>query len=216
MCCWRRVRGAPDAPTGFGATAGNGFVRFAWTKGADNGSAISTHQYCQKTNSSDMCATSDWTDIPMSGAGGDNEAEPHADGPDQRHGAVLPRPCRERRRPERRHRRGERHAGRGRADLARKSHAVAEDDADDSGPWQRQTWLRQQRGRAPNVPPRRCWATTTSPTMATRDIESLFLNELGRGLDGGVAGLPAGIAAQRNRGPLHLAPRRRCRILRAA
>ena len=65
--------GVPDAPTDLTTVAGDTKVTLGWTKGNDNGSALTKHQVCQKTNGTDICTESDWTDIPMSGAGEDNE-----------------------------------------------------------------------------------------------------------------------------------------------
>ena len=60
---------APPAPTGLGATAGDGEVALSWTSGGDGGSAITKHQYRQKAGSGSYGS---WTDIPNSAAGETN------------------------------------------------------------------------------------------------------------------------------------------------
>ena len=63
---------APDAPTGLAATAGEGSAALEWTAGAGSGGAPTKHQYCTKTDTS-ACAEEDWTDIPDSAPGEDND-----------------------------------------------------------------------------------------------------------------------------------------------
>ena len=62
---------APDAPGNLAAAAHNKHVKLTWDAPADNGSAIGKYQICVKE--SGVCADGDWSDIPDSGDGEDNE-----------------------------------------------------------------------------------------------------------------------------------------------
>ena len=55
----------PDAPTNLEATPGDGSVTLRWTAGSDGGSAITSHQYRQKTTG----GFGGWQDIELSAPG---------------------------------------------------------------------------------------------------------------------------------------------------
>ena len=105
----------PSMPTNFTATEGNKRVTLAWTAPAAT-APVTKHQYRFKTTGE--YDDDDWTDIPDSGPGGDNEDGFTVTGLDQRHRLHLPAPRGEPRCPE--HRGG---VGRGDAGRYRPAHA---------------------------------------------------------------------------------------------
>ena len=66
---WTMAQTVPGAPTGLAAEPGDAQVTLSWTSGGDGGSAITKHQYRQKTGSGSYGS---WTDIPTSAAGETN------------------------------------------------------------------------------------------------------------------------------------------------
>ena len=59
----------PPAPTGLGATAGDGEVSLSWTSGGDGGSILLKHQYRQSTDGG--ASYGSWTDIANRGTTSD-------------------------------------------------------------------------------------------------------------------------------------------------